>query len=156
MWDELDRGVEADEVFEMIVSRNEDLRDEIMQTVEHIDQCMGKKDYAIPWIQELQGRGYQVLYLSNYSPFVTNAKPEVLDFVPYMDGGIFSSDVKLIKPDEAIYQALFDKYNLDPQNCVFLDDTLPNILTAQKLGLHTIHFKNYGQAKAELEQLLAE
>lgn len=61
----------------------------ICVAVDHIGQCMSRREYDIPWIRELKRRGYTVLYLSNYSHYVTEAKPEVRDFLPEMDGGFF-------------------------------------------------------------------
>ena len=48
--------------------------------------------------------------------------------------------------------ALFD----NPAEAVFLDDNEANVVSSRAFGLHTIHFKSYEQAKAELEALLAE
>jgi putative hydrolase of the HAD superfamily len=71
-----------------------------------------------------------------------------------MDGGIFSCNVKLIKPNKRIYEKLFDMYNLIPSECVFIDDNPDNIKTANELSLNTIHFCGYDSAHAELEKLL--
>ena len=153
-WDDLDRGLEPEQVFSRMYRKEPEYRREIELTLENIAQCMDRKEYAIPWIRELKERGYQVLYLSNYSHFVMDAKPEVLDFIPYMDGGIFSCDVKMIKPEERIYRRLCETYGLDPEECVFLDDRKENLDPARKIGLQTILFENYPQAKAALDQFL--
>jgi len=153
-WDEMDRGLEAQEALRRMVAADPDYEKEISSAFYHIEQCMGRKEYAIPWIQELKRRGYQVFYLSNYSTYVMKAKPEVLDFIPYMDGGVFSCEVRLIKPEPAIYRKLLDTYGLEPENCVFLDDRQPNLEPAAAMGIHTIRFESYPQAREKLEQLL--
>lgn len=71
-----------------------------------------------------------------------------------MDGGIMSYTVQQIKPDEDIYQTLFDRYNLTPEECVFLDDSLKNLETARRLGMRTILVKSPEQAREELDILL--
>ena len=111
-------------------------------------------DYAIPWLQELHAAGYCTYYLSNYNKYLMDKRPEILDFLPYMDGGIFSCNVHLIKPDPAIFSALCEKYRLRPDECVFLDDRSANIAAAQAFGMQGILVKNHAQAYQDLHKLL--
>ena len=71
-----------------------------------------------------------------------------------MDGGIMSYEVQLIKPDLVIYQTLMERYDLQPEECVFLDDTVRNVEAAQALGIAGIVVTSQEQAKKELETLL--
>ena len=71
-----------------------------------------------------------------------------------MDGGIMSYEVQLIKPDLIIYQTLIERYDLQPEECVFLDDTVRNVEAAQALGIAGIVVTSQEQAKKELETLL--
>lgn len=153
-WDELDRGEDKDILLKKMIADAPAYENEIRTAVENIEQCMSRKDYAIPWIQEMKTRGYRVLYLSNYSTYIMNVKPEVLDFLPYMDGGVFSCNVHLIKPDPEIYQTLMEKYSLIPEECVFLDDTQANVKAARDAGMQGIVFESYFQAREELERVL--
>ncbi len=52
-----------------------------------------------------------------------------------------------------IYQMLIDRYELVPEECVFMDDTLRNLEGAEKFGIHTIHFQSKEQAVLELRKL---
>ena len=153
-WNDLDRGEDVDKVYPKMLEADPEFREEIRLAFENVGQCMFKMDYAIPWIRELKGRGYQVLYLSNYSRYAMQANPDVLDFLPYMDGGVFSCDVGVVKPDRAIYRTLCEKYALEPSECVFLDDFEDNVSAARAFGMSGIHFHNYEQAREELEQIL--
>ena len=82
------------------------------------------------------------------------ANPDVLDFLPHMDGGVFSCYVQLIKPDPEIYRTLMDKYDLKAEECVFIDDREENVVAARELGMQAIRFENYAQARGELELLI--
>ena len=64
--------------------------------------------------------------------------------------------VGMIKPDADIYQCLFDKYNLNPEECVFIDDRLENIEGGRKLGMEGIAFTDYETGKKKLERMLSE
>lgn len=76
-------------------------------------------------------------------------------FLKWFDGGIFSSDVKIIKPEPAIYQLLQTRYQLDPSQTVFIDDLLDNVRAARALGWHGIHFESARQLEAALQGHLA-
>ena len=153
-WSELDYGRDKEEVISEILSAEPGYEREIRLTVENIGRCMGMRPYAIPWIKELKGRGYRVLYLSNYSKHVMQARPDVLDFLPYTDGGVFSCDVGVIKPDPAIFGILCEKYGLTPGQCVFIDDNGDNIEAARVFGMRAVLFTDYETAKVELEKEL--
>ena len=154
-WSDLDRGADLDTVYARMLQAEPAYRKEIQLAFENVGQCMFRMDYAIPWIQELKERGYRVLYLSNYSRYAMQANPDVLDFLPYMDGGVFSCDTGMIKPEEGIYRTLIGKYGLQPAECVFLDDFAENAEAARKCGMKAVVFRNYEQARRKLEQTLA-
>ena len=116
---------------------------EIKLTLDRVAHAFHKFGYAVPWVQELKGMGLNVYYLSNYSAFSIAANPDVMDFIPYMDGGVFSFEVKAVKPDPEIYRCLCDKYDLKPEECLFTDDVPANVKGAQACGFQGIVFEGY-------------
>lgn len=116
---------------------------EIKLTLDSVAHAFHKFKYSIPWIQELKRMGLNVYYLSNYSAFSVAANPDVLDFIPYMDGGVFSFEVKAVKPEPEIYRCLCDKYGLKPEDCLFTDDVPANVNGAQACGFQGIVFEGY-------------
>ena len=153
-WNELDLGYEKEAVFSKMLEAGPDCKDEIQSMLDHVGDCIGPMDYAKTWIRDLKEQGYQVLFLSNYSEFIMNSRPDVLDFLPLMDGGVFSCYVGQIKPDPAIYRTICEKYGLTPEECVFLDDNKANIEAARDFGMNGIHFVSFEQADKELQELL--
>jgi len=154
-WKEYDRGVmDNDEIVNLFVSLEPELEEEIRQTMKCFTGILDPATYAVPWIEELKERGLQVLFLSNFSERAYNECREALGFLEYVDGGIFSYKVNLIKPDPAIYEKLAEDYGLVPENCIFIDDLKDNIAAADALGFNTILFEEYEQAHTELEQAL--
>ena len=116
---------------------------EIKLTLDTVAHAFHKFGYAVPWVQELKGMGLNVYYLSNYSAFSIAANPDVLDFIPCMDGGVFSFEVKAVKPEPEIYRCLCDKYGLKPEECLFTDDVPANVKGAQACGFQGIVFEGY-------------
>ena len=116
---------------------------EIKLTLDRVALAFHKFGYAVPWVQELKRMGLNVYYLSNYSAFSIAANPDVLNFIPYMDGGVFSFEVKAVKPEPEIYRCLCDKYGLKPEECLFTDDVPANVKGAQACGFQGIVFEGY-------------
>lgn len=157
IWAEYDRGVLSDEeVMDAFVKNDPGIEKELRESLKDIRGMLVRYDYAVPWIQELKSKGYQVLVLSNFAGRAYEECKEVLDFLEYVDGGILSYRDKVIKPQPEIYRLLLDRYSLDSQQCVFLDDTERNLKAAEQFGIHTIHFKNKEQAEQELKKLGVE
>ena len=157
-WDRLDAGDEPEKVFKSIVDYDPEHESELRKIFADVGETLRPRAAAPIWLKELKSRSenYKLLYLSNYSHYVMKANPEVLDFLPLLDGGVFSCDVKLIKPDPKIYGAIAEKYNLIPSECVFIDDLEKNINGAKNFGFHGIQFLNLKQAQDDLNKFLKE
>lgn len=150
-WAEYDRGAMSDEeILGAFIKNDPGIEQELRDSLANINGMVVKYDYAIPWIKVLKEKGYQVLVLSNFAGRVLEECKEALDFLEYVDGGILSYKYKIIKPEPEIYQLLIEKYQLNPQECVFMDDIERNLEGAEAFGMHTIHFKNREQALEEL------
>lgn len=156
-WAEYDRGALSDEeIMNAFIHNDPGVEKELRESLQTITGMVVKYDYAIPWLKELKEKGYQLLVLSNFAKRVLEDCKEAMDFLEYVDGGILSYQYKLIKPQPEIYQLLLDKYQLKPQECVFMDDMERNVVAAAKFGIHTIHFQNKEQAEKELRKLGVE
>lgn len=153
-WDRLDWGADFDKVLMSMINAEPECEEEIRYMFSRIGECVSRRESAIPWLKDLKARGLNVYYLSNYSRTVIDAHHEALDFLPLMDGGVFSCDVYLLKPDPAIYRYLLRKYSLKPSECVFIDDLERNVQGARECGFHGIRCKTVEQTQTELNSLL--
>ncbi len=154
VWNEFDRGVMTKEaIVQALVDSDPEIEQDIRRVLQNVNTMIKRLDYSIPWIHELKQKGYRVLYLSNFSEAAETDCAHALDFIPHMDGGILSYQDKVIKPMPEIYQLLIDRYGLVPEECVFMDDTVANLVGAEKFGIYTIHFLNREQAVEELKKL---
>ena len=59
-----------------------------------------------------------------------------------------------MKPDPEIYKTLLRRYNLKAEECVFIDDTEENVISAEKLELKGIVFTGYEDARARLTEMV--
>ena len=153
-WDERDRGSEEEEYYiEQMIKEAPEYADDIREVMRRSGETIEMMDYAETWIRYLKDKGYHIYILSNYSTYMLEKTQDELTFLKYADGAIFSCQVKQIKPEPAIYQTLLNRYHLDPEKSVFLDDRAENCEGARKEGIHAIQFESFKQAAAELEKL---
>lgn len=97
---------------------------------------------VFPVLSELKKKGHRIFFLSNTSKVFYDLLEEQLSpLKELLDGFVLSCDIKAIKPDLAMFKGILDKYQLDPVNCVFLDDIENNTIAAEKLGIRTYQVK---------------
>jgi putative hydrolase of the HAD superfamily len=157
LWCSMDLGIEDDRaIMEKMVAQQPEYREQIWQILEHPEIVVKQMEYAKSWIKDLKKRGYGTYYLSNYSRYLREAQPQVLDFVPMLEGGIFSCDVNLVKPDRRIYELLLERYHLVPEACLFVDDRQDNVDGAIACGMRAVRFDGYEQSYAQVMQTLED
>ena len=155
-WDRLDAGDDPQEVFDSIVAQVTEHEKILRLIFENVGETLKKRPATPGWLKRLKARGYRLLYLSNYSNYAMEKNPEVLDCLKFLDGGVFSCDVKMIKPQRGIYECLAKKYNLIPEECVFIDDLEKNVKGAKDFGYNAIQFVTLEQVQRDLDAMLKE
>ena len=103
----------------------------------------GPIEGTVDILKELKASGkYRLLALTNWSHELFPWARETFDFLGLFEEIMVSGEVKLQKPDPAIYRLLHDTYDLQGYGgCVFIDDSLRNVEAARREGLDTIHFQ---------------
>ena len=103
-------------------------------------------------IRQLRRR-YQVWYLSNNVKERAEALEKKFWFKTWFDGGIFSHEVGLIKPDPKIYRFVLKKTQAKPEEAVFIDNKETSLEPAKAFGITPILFTSPDKLEAELKQL---
>ena len=153
-WNELDRGVLSyEEVLRRFIKNDPQLEKIIYKVFADLQGILGVYDYTESWIKQLKEAGYGVYYLSNFFQKADEDCKDLMGFLELMDGGILSYKDKVTKPDRRIYELLLERYGLNPEECVFLDDTGKNIDGARAVGIHGILFLDREQAVGELRKM---
>lgn len=101
-------------------------------------------------IRELKGNGYGVYVLSNAGLPLRQYWPR-LPGAECFDGVLVSAEEKLLKPQPEIFRTLLERYSLEAEECVFIDDSLANVEGAVYCGMQGIFFRG---SAAELRQEL--
>ncbi len=114
----------------------------------------GPIDDTVTLFRQLKEQGrYQFYALTNWSHETFPVALERYDFLHLFDGRVVSGEEKLRKPDPRFYQLLLQRYQLNPEEVLFIDDNLRNVQAAEALGIRSIRFESPVQLKATLEQL---
>ena len=108
---------------------------------------------TIEILKKLKQAGYPLYGFSNWSAETFPLVRAKHDFFDIFDDMVISGEVGFAKPEPEIYQILLDKIGRPAQDCLFIDDSLPNIQQANKIGFATIHFQSSSQLEEELKQL---
>jgi putative hydrolase of the HAD superfamily len=73
-------------------------------------------------------------------------------FFMLFQGIVISGEINLIKPDNAIFEHLIQRFGLTPERSIFIDDSLANIESAAKLGFKTHHFTDPARCRQALRR----
>lgn len=96
---------------------------------------------------------YKIYALTNWSAELFPIAQREFEFLTWFDGIVMSGDEGIRKPEAAFFQILFDRYQVKPEDAVFIDDNLRNIEAAKKLGLKSIRFTSATELEKELKEL---
>ncbi len=75
-------------------------------------------------------------------------------FADIFDQVVISSEVRLRKPDPAIFRHALDLLGLEAAECAFVDDIRPNVEAAERLGITGVHHTDAASTVERLQQLL--
>ncbi|WP_375404276.1 HAD family hydrolase [uncultured Sphingomonas sp.] len=105
-------------------------------------------------VDELEARGVPLYAITNFShefwpPFRAR---EAAMFDRFRDV-VVSGAEKLVKPDAAIYRLALDRFGLEAERTVFIDDNAANVAGASDVGLIALHFTGEPKLRGELAGL---
>ncbi len=151
-WEQLDRGtVSKDEVIENIYERKPHLKP-LMETVfKGWEDLLKPIDGTVEILETLVENGYKAYALSNFHREAFQRAYDTYQFMELFKGLVISAHVNYLKPEPEIFQYLIKRYELDPLESLFIDDTRENIITAAEIGFQTFHFTNSGELKFYLQ-----
>jgi len=153
-WGEQDRGAFSEEkVVELCCNLDPEMAEEIKHFFTNITATVKEFPYAEGFIKSLKSNGYRVYLLSNYGERNFMYALDNFAFIPHADGRVISYEIKSVKPEPEIYDYLIKKYNINPYEAVFLDDSKANLEAAEKFGFKTIHVMDVPKALEELREM---
>lgn len=116
------------------------------------EHCLRQYPQMEPAVRELKARGFGIYLCSNASVRLLECYQKSLPAVDCFDGILFSGAEQCIKPQREIYERFFQRFQLDPAECYFVDDQQLNIDAGKAWGMDGYCFNDGDFAK--LKQVL--
>ena len=107
---------------------------------------------TVQWAEPLPRAGLRVGLLSNMPSDLSRYLVANGGWVSSFHHLTFSCDVRMVKPDPAIYKACLESLAVAPEEVLFLDDLAPNIEAAAKLGIHSVLFDTIERTAARVAE----
>ena len=152
-WNEQqDAGRTWAEATELLINEHPYYENEIKAYYDRWAEMIGGPIHgSVDILKQLKAENKVRLYaLTNWSTETFPYALENFDFLQLFEGILVSGEEKLVKPDPAIYQLLLDRYQIVPEKSIFIDDSLRNVETAAKIGIHALHFTSSDKLRTEL------
>lgn len=102
------------------------------------------------WQLELKRRGFLTAILSNMGDNVLENMKREFDWLSRFDVLVWSYQLRMAKPEAAIYQHVVKELGIGAEEALFVDDKLVNIEAARALGMKAIQFWSVAKLRADL------
>ncbi|MDE6873395.1 MAG: HAD-IA family hydrolase [Lachnospiraceae bacterium] len=153
-WDEVDRGVlPIAEIAKKCAALVPGYERQIEAFFAEREKLVEEYAYSASLVRSLRAAGYHVYLLSNYAGDLFDYARAHFKFIPLAEGGVISYEIHKIKPEREIYEELLRRYDLVPEECVFVDDLKRNLCGAATFGIHTVLFTGLEDALGKLKEL---
>ena len=120
----------------------------------HRNMIKGVFNESINLLDYLKSKNFFCYVLSNWSAETFIGMKKDYPFLNHFDGIIISGEEKLVKPSKKIFDLAIKRFNLIPNQTVFIDDKLENIRSAEKIGFKIVHLKNPKKIKKLIQKFI--
>jgi len=107
----------------------------------------------LDWVNQLHAVGIKTALLSNMPWDLVKYVRASFQWMENFSFKTFSAEVRLIKPDPAIYGHTLRGLGVAAAEALFVDDREVNVEAARALGIRSIQFQSTAQLKKELDVL---
>lgn len=151
-WVQIDGGaLTEEEGIALVQKRIPQYAEYVPSAMAHWPAALSAMPGMVELLERLKKKGYGLYLLSNTSlRFYEFSKS--FEVFKLFDGKIVSASEKLMKPDQAIFRLLCERFQLVPEECVFIDDTQVNIDAAKTAGLSAHLFQGSEELNAFFEK----
>jgi len=155
-WNEAqDGGRTFEEGNKEAIAKHPGYEQQILAYFDRWNEMLGNADQGVVDIlQSLRDNPkYRIYALTNWSAETFPIAQERFEFLKWFEGILVSGKVNLKKPDPAIYEMILKRYQINPENAIFIDDSQRNVDAANKFGLPAIRFESAELLKTALKNI---
>ncbi|MDE6924793.1 MAG: HAD-IA family hydrolase [Acetatifactor sp.] len=92
------------------------------------------------WFAEQNHEQYDFVLLSNEVKEWSKYLFELHRLHKYFKDSIVSGEIHIRKPENRIFLYAIQRIQRDPQECIFVDNSVRNLTTAQEFGINSVLF----------------
>jgi 2-haloacid dehalogenase len=118
-----------------------------------LEMLSGSVDGSVAILERLHAASIPLYAITNWNQDKFRAARGSHAFLELFKGIVVSGDERLLKPDALIYRTLLDRYHLQAESCVFIDDSSKNVQGAQAVGMHALQFSTPERLAQDLREL---
>ncbi len=120
-----------------------------------LEMVAGPIEPTVRILEELDMRGVPLWALTNWSAetFALVRSDRTYSFLDRFREIFVSGDLRMIKPDPAIFHHTVEAIGASAANCLFIDDSAKNVAAAAAGGLLTHHFTAPDRLRVDLQRL---
>nr|WP_295864489.1 HAD family phosphatase [uncultured Chitinophaga sp.] len=147
--EEQDAGRSLQEATEMLVTSHPQHEAQIRAYYGRWKEMLGGEiPGSVQLLRQLKDSGKYKLYaLTNWSNETFPLALVEFPFLQWFDGIVVSGRERQRKPFPSFYQLLLNRYQVDAEHALFIDDNLRNVKAAEAQGIDSIHFVHPEQLK---------
>lgn len=114
---------------------------------------VGNEEF-VDYLRGLGADGYRLALLTNNVVEWEHLWRATVPADELFDVVVNSAHEGVRKPAPEIYERLLERLGTRPERCLFVDDLEANLAVAAQMGMATVHFRDTGQAAAEITGFL--
>jgi 2-haloacid dehalogenase len=138
---EQDRGREWPEAEALLIAQYPEREEQIRAFRKHWHEMVSHPyEDSVAIMDALIAQGRDVTMLTNFAADTFVQAKQIFPFLNKPRGVTVSGEIRLIKPDVAIYEKHARDFALDPAATIFIDDNADNVRGAQAAGWQSVQF----------------
>ncbi|HEV7912355.1 MAG TPA: HAD family phosphatase [Albitalea sp.] len=150
-WGEFDRGlVDEARLAQRIAWRTGLSLTDVQTVIDAVPVELQPVPHTVELMRRLRDGGHRLFFLSNMPAPYARHLEQTHPFMSWFETGLFSSRVKMAKPEPAIFHEAARQFGAAPRELLFIDDFALNVKAARTLGWQALHFLSGEQCEAEL------
>ena len=139
-WDGLDDGSVSDDDARAEIRKriSGDMQDVAIKVYDNWIESLTPVPHMQKLVEDIKNKGNKLYLLSNISVGFAEGYSRVKwinDLLSMFDGLVLTGKIGLVKPNRDVFEYLLDKYNLQADECIFIDDNEKNVCGAEVVGI---------------------
>jgi len=118
-----------------------------------VEMISGPIEETVAILSALRAAGHELHALSNWSAETFPLVQPRFEFLDWFETRVISGEIEKVKPDADIFHHLLESIGHAASDCLFIDDSVANIETAEALGFQVHHFRSPQQLQEHLDAM---